>query len=189
MINNYTIKNDTLYLYLNYDFEFSSELGIKNRINEYIKNMKIKFTGTKIVLVVAGIAVATYFYNPKVIDNNKYVSSTLLPGYHIVEQVNEDLVANIEEVIQSTTNEIKEENNKIIQEEISNEEIVQEKEIIQDNLNQEEIVTVYRNNGSILELNMTDYLIGVLGAEMPASFNIEALKAGAIVSRTYALKK
>lgn len=189
MINNYTIKNDTLYLYLNYDFEFSSELGIKNRINEYIKNMKIKFTGTKIVLVVAGIAVATYFYNPKVMDNNKYVSSTLLPGYHIVEQVNEDLVANIEEVIQSTTNEIKEENNKIIQEEISNEEIVQEKEIIQDNLNQEEIVTVYRNNGSILELNMTDYLIGVLGAEMPASFNIEALKAGAIVSRTYALKK
>lgn len=190
MINNYTIKNDTLYLYLNYDFEFSSELGIKNKISEYIKNMKIKFKGTKIVLVVAGIAVATYFYNPKVIDNNKYVSSTLLPGYHIVEQVNEDLITdiqtNIEEVIQPTINETKKENNEIVQEEISNKEIAQE--IIQDNINQE-IITVYRNNGTIINLNMTDYLIGVLGAEMPASFNIEALKAGAIVSRTYALKK
>jgi len=34
---------------------------------------------------------------------------------------------------------------------------------------------------------MSDYLIGVVAAEMPASFNIEALKAQAVASRTYAV--
>lgn len=33
------------------------------------------------------------------------------------------------------------------------------------------------------------YLIGVIAAEMPASFHLEALKAQAIAARTYALKK
>lgn len=35
---------------------------------------------------------------------------------------------------------------------------------------------------------MEEYLIGVVAAEMPASFNTEALKAQAIIARTYALK-
>lgn len=50
------------------------------------------------------------------------------------------------------------------------------------------IVTVYRNNGSIMELELEEYLIGVVAGEMPASFNIEALKAQAIIARTYTLK-
>lgn len=49
-------------------------------------------------------------------------------------------------------------------------------------------VTVYRNNGTIIKLDLEEYIIGVVGAEMPASFSLEALKAQAIVSRTYALK-
>ena len=49
-------------------------------------------------------------------------------------------------------------------------------------------VTVYRKNGAILDLELEEYLIGVVGAEMPASFDIEALKAQAIISRTYALR-
>ncbi|MDD6223812.1 MAG: stage II sporulation protein D [bacterium] len=53
----------------------------------------------------------------------------------------------------------------------------------------EKQVTVYRSNGSVITLSLEEYLIGVVGAEMPASFPIEALKAQAIVSRTYALKK
>src|SRR5574344_2087210 len=38
-----------------------------------------------------------------------------------------------------------------------------------------------------LALSLNDYLIGVVGAEMPASFNLEALKAQAIASRTFLL--
>ncbi|HIT21755.1 MAG TPA: stage II sporulation protein D [Candidatus Scybalousia intestinigallinarum] len=54
---------------------------------------------------------------------------------------------------------------------------------------QEQQVTVYRSNGSVITLSMSDYLIGVVGAEMPASFPLEALKAQAVVARTYALKR
>ncbi|MBE6152459.1 MAG: stage II sporulation protein D [Firmicutes bacterium] len=53
----------------------------------------------------------------------------------------------------------------------------------------ENLITVYRSNGIILELQMEEYIVGVVAAEMPASFNIEALKAQAVIARTYALKK
>lgn len=49
-------------------------------------------------------------------------------------------------------------------------------------------VTIYRSNGTTLKLELEEYLIGVVGSEMPASFDIEALKAQAVVARTYALK-
>ena len=49
-------------------------------------------------------------------------------------------------------------------------------------------VTVYRSNGKAINLSLEEYLIGVVAAEMPASFNKEALKAQAIAARTYTLK-
>jgi len=53
----------------------------------------------------------------------------------------------------------------------------------------EEKVSVYRGNGTVLTLSMNDYLIGVVASEMPASFPVDALKAQAIVARTYVKKK
>ncbi len=50
------------------------------------------------------------------------------------------------------------------------------------------IVTLYRSSGKVEKIELEEYLIGVVGAEMPASFNSEALKAQAILARTYALK-
>lgn len=41
----------------------------------------------------------------------------------------------------------------------------------------------------IVELNFEDYITGVVYAEMPASFDSEALKAQAVAARTYTLKK
>ena len=49
-------------------------------------------------------------------------------------------------------------------------------------------ITIYRSNGDILKLEFEDYIIGVVAAEMPASFNTEALQAQAVLARTYALK-
>ena len=49
-----------------------------------------------------------------------------------------------------------------------------------------EIVVNLNINDEVINLNLNDYLIGVVGIEMPASFNIEALKAQAIASRTFA---
>ena len=52
-----------------------------------------------------------------------------------------------------------------------------------------QMVTVYRSNGTVLEIELEEYIVGVVAAEMPASFSGEALKAQAVVARTYALKK
>ena len=41
--------------------------------------------------------------------------------------------------------------------------------------------------GQVEELNIDEYLYGVVSSEMPASFEVEALKAQAIVARTYTI--
>ena len=45
------------------------------------------------------------------------------------------------------------------------------------------------NNGVVSKIDIEEYIIGVVAAEMPASFHTEALKAQAILARTYAIKK
>lgn len=45
------------------------------------------------------------------------------------------------------------------------------------------------NNGQVEEMTAGEYLIGVLRAEMPASFEEEALKAQAVAARTYTYYK
>ncbi len=45
------------------------------------------------------------------------------------------------------------------------------------------------NNGVISKIDIEEYIMGVVAAEMPASFHTEALKAQAILARTYAIKK
>ena len=47
----------------------------------------------------------------------------------------------------------------------------------------------FNNNGVISNIDLEEYIIGVVAAEMPASFHSEALKAQAVVARTYAMKK
>lgn len=49
-------------------------------------------------------------------------------------------------------------------------------------------IKVNKNN-EIKELNLEEYIIGVVAGEMPASFETEALKAQAVTSRTYAVYK
>ena len=44
-------------------------------------------------------------------------------------------------------------------------------------------------NNEQLNMNLEEYVIGVIAAEMPASFEVEALKAQAVAARTFALKK
>ena len=45
------------------------------------------------------------------------------------------------------------------------------------------------STGEIETIPLEKYVIGVVAGEMPATFNIEALKAQAVASRTYVLKK
>ena len=49
--------------------------------------------------------------------------------------------------------------------------------------------TALEDDGSVSVRTMDEYLIGVVAGEMPASFDIEALKAQAVAARTYILYK
>ncbi len=46
---------------------------------------------------------------------------------------------------------------------------------------------LHTNTGDVEELSIDEYLYGVVSSEMPASYEIEALKAQAIVARTYTI--
>lgn len=50
-------------------------------------------------------------------------------------------------------------------------------------------IPVLQTDGSIVEMEMDDYLVGVVLQEMPAEFEPEAQKAQAVVARTYALRR
>lgn len=47
----------------------------------------------------------------------------------------------------------------------------------------------FHQTGQVKIMPLEDYLVGVVAAEMPANFHLEALKAQAVAARTYALKK
>ena len=50
------------------------------------------------------------------------------------------------------------------------------------------VVLLARQDGGVEELTMKDYLWGVVAAEMPARFELEALKAQAAAARTYTVR-
>ena len=52
------------------------------------------------------------------------------------------------------------------------------------------MLKIFRSSlNEIVEMELEEYVEGVVSAEMPASFHLEALKAQAVVARTYALHK
>lgn len=48
---------------------------------------------------------------------------------------------------------------------------------------------LHSKSGEVEEMSMEEYLVGVVSAEMPANFELEALKAQAVVARTYTAYK
>lgn len=53
----------------------------------------------------------------------------------------------------------------------------------------DKIKVLFTKENQIKEMDIDEYLYGVVSAEMPASYGIEALKAQAVVARTYTLYK
>ena len=209
---------EVLYLYLSYNYEFGSFNNGKKflkQLKDFLNNKIIDFKGKKIVLIVGGITIGTIFINninsksyniPNTSNDINYVSEVILNNFTDDERdlkinINDNTIRIIDdETNNNNTNEtynddilIKSNNNYV--EEIKKQDIVYENNNvndsnyeIEDNNSSQIIVTIYRNNGEILNIDMEEYLIGVVAAEMPASFNIEALKAQAILARTYTLK-
>lgn len=216
-IINQNNDEDVLFLYLDFSFEFGGKKqSFFKTIKRFLKT--INFKGTKILLVSSGIIIGTLYINPYKINkldtptNYNYVSKIIIHDFNeneltdyeininkdnkmqkgnILEKEKNDSVNNVTNVNIQKSNKLS--NN--VEENSTNKSNFTEtkkdnyKETKKENIKKNEItVTVYRNNGKIINLELEEYVLGVVGAEMPASFNIEALKAQAILARTYALK-
>lgn len=207
-------NEDVMFVYLDFNYEFSNfnRKNIKRRLDIEIK--KKQFKGKKVLFVVSGIIIGSILLNkPNVTYDFDYIKDIGLNKPIIIENkevINDDIINEskddnnsniVYEVIDSNknnnedsnqSNNINDNQNNINDNQNnfnSNDEDVEIKEdIIEEIESKEDMVTVYRTNGEIININMTDYLVGVVSAEMPASFPIEALKAQAVVARTYALR-
>lgn len=199
MFDNYIVKNETLYIDLNINYDFgnfkNNKTNFKEELKKFLNNLKINFN--KIVLTCSGIIIGSIILTNNNFNNEvsmKYVPNidTSIPyiaHYDNEEKIDDNIIVN------SDVNEVKE-NVNISQNIIKNvEKSVNAEHANADNTSANNTtnssvseITVYRSNGSVINLNMTDYLIGVVSSEMPASFNLEALKAQSVLARTYALK-
>lgn len=210
LIERYEIVKDgneeILIIYLNYKYEFSKDfINFENDNNLKEKIKKIKFNGSKVIIMVGTLVLGTLFINASfstIINNNEISNKNIVKEETSISIENKDLEDNVKEEInnnQDTRKSKKDEDtndkidfkqniisdiyNKVNEEENDKTEEKQVKETI------ENVITLYRSNGEILNLTINEYLIGAVAGEMPASFNIEALKAQAVVSRTYLLKR
>lgn len=199
MFDNYIVKNETLYIDLNINYDFgnfkNTKTSFKNELKKFLNSLKINFN--KIVLTCSGVIIGSIILTNNNFNNEvsmKYVPNidTSIPyiaHYDNEEKIDDNISVN------SDVNEVKENvnNSQIINNNVENPVNIEHTNVDNTSTNNTtnssvSEITVYRSNGSVINLNMTDYLIGVVSSEMPASFNLEALKAQSVLARTYALK-
>ena len=191
-------KDNNIYIYVDIidEVEFSKEfLGKEDnssfilKLKKYIKN---NFdSNNTAILVINGVLIGTMslamFFTP-VIESKEVAENEFKP-------FNETHISLVEE------NDLKENLNKpiaIIEEPAENIEGKLEIKPVKPTPKPKEenklpikndTIIKLKTNGTIINIPLEEYIIGVVAAEVPASFNSEALKAQAVVSRTFAMKK
>ena len=208
MIINYQIKRinneEVLILYFsNIDIFYKKyknrDKYLKNIIKKYIIDNKIVFAGTIVSLVVGSTLISNLNINNNLvldkIDSYAYVE----PFFNNEVNLKKEEVTIQEEIIEKINESIKEDINK---RKISNNIKIEEKKTtkneakknIKEETKVDEVkddltyVKIKRSSGNIETIELEEYLVGVVSSEMPAEFNIEALKAQSVIARTYALK-
>ncbi len=207
-------NEEILYLDISFDQEFAKlnsnkkKLKLNEIVTNFIKENKIKFKGTTVALM-AGTMMMGYVvlnnetkpnlnpinyttnivepYTPQTMNNK--INNTIIKNSNeeakteIIKTVNKNTSKNsttIKKASENDTTSSKKEQVVEVKQEIDKEKV----EINETNNN---YITIKRKNGLITNIDVEDYVIGVVGAEMPASFNEEALKAQAVIARTYAV--
>ena len=156
-------------------------LALENDYNDkniFITNNTIKDSFNEVSLVKEDIENISKDTNIEVKENtnNNSITNTTIPN-----KVNTNTETKKDNAITASDTTIKNNTSKVNNTETKNE--------IDEEIDNNIYVTINRSNGNVIKLKLEEYLIGVVSGEMPASFNIEALKAQAVVSRTYALKR
>ena len=188
MIYDYEIKKEknkeVLYLYCDFQQEIGSlffnkeEESFFDYIKNYIRKNRIKFSGNLILVVVSGLVISKIYLNP---DTNFQETITIPAEIEITENINKE--NNIEE------EQIKEQEKEDTT--IQAKETKKEPSPIKENTKEEASSAIYLSltkNGITNKIELEEYVEGVVAAEMPASFQEEALKAQSVLARTYALK-
>lgn len=199
MFDNYIVKNETLYIDLNINYDFgnfkNTKTNFKKELKKFLNSLKINFN--KIVLTCSGVIIGSIILTNNNFNNEvsmKYIPNidTKIPyiaHYDNEEKTDDNIIVNsdVNETKKNVNNSqnISKSVEKSVNTEHSNIDNTSTNNTTNSSVSE---ITVYRSNGSVINLNMTDYLIGVVSSEMPASFNLEALKAQSVLARTYALK-
>ena len=199
MFDSYIVKNETLYIDLNINYDFgnfkNTKTNFKKELKKFLNSLKINFN--KIVLTCSGVIIGSIIltnnnFNDEV--SMKYVPNidTRIPyiaHYDNEEKTDDNIIVNSD--VNETTENVNNSQNisKNVEKSVNTEHTNTDNTNTNNTTNSSvSEITIYRLNGSVINLNMTDYLIGVVSSEMPASFNLEALKAQSVLARTYALK-
>ena len=77
--------------------------------------------------------------------------------------------------------------NKNVEQIQENNNVSQEANTTQEKSNSKIIRLLHTTTGEVEEIDLDEYLYGVVSSEMPASYELEALKAQAVVARTYTI--
>ena len=199
MFDSYIVKNEILYIDLNINYDFgnfkNTKTNFKKELKKFLNNLKINFN--KIVLTCSGVIIGSIILTNNNFNNEvsmKYVPNidTRIPyiaHYDNEEKTDDNIIVNND--VNGTKKNVNNSQNisksveKSVNIEYANTDNTSTNNTTNSSVSE---ITIYRSNGSVINLNMTDYLIGVVSSEMPASFNLEALKAQSVLARTYALK-
>lgn len=171
---------NVVYVYYPAEYEFGLDfdkiktriVGVAEKIREFAVDNISKFTNDTVLLILNGVVVGT-------------VMLTQLVSNVGVETINKNKVPNVLETkiqnSETNTEDLK------ISNETTNTNFINTSNLVYNNSSS--IIPLKLQNGDIIQIGLNDYIIGVVASEMPANFNIEALKAQAVVSRTYTLRK
>lgn len=171
---------NVVYVYYPAEYEFGLDfdkiktriVGVAEKIREFAVDNISKFTNDTVLLILNGVVVGT-------------VMLTQLVSNVGVETINKNKVPNVLETkiqnSETNTEDLK------ISNETTNTNFINTSNLVYNNSNS--IIPLKLQNGDIIQIGLNDYIIGVVASEMPANFNIEALKAQAVISRTYTLRK
>ena len=226
MFVGYKIVNNVLCLYVDDRYEFGGfkkgkQQDIKEKIYEYIKKNNIKFSVTKVILLISGLMLCSVILNTDKLQHNYDVYNGSNYVINLVNKNNnyqtyETADLNVEDNNRDIKNDKINTSSRVNKQELVNNDISKNNNDISknnsvnyfentninnskaediSNSNAEEkiyisgpIIHLLRSNGTTLDISINDYLIGVVASEMPASFNIEALKVQSVISRTYVMK-
>lgn len=199
MFDNYIVRNETLYIDLNINYDFGNFKNTKTNFKKELKNFlnSLKLNFNKIVLTCSGVIIGSIILTNNNFNDDvsmKYVPNIDTSVPYIAHSDNEEktddnIIVN-NDVNETTENvNISQNISKNVEKSVNTEHTNTDNTSVSNTTNSSvSEIAVYRSNGSVINLNMTDYLIGVVSSEMPASFNLEALKAQSVLARTYALK-